>query len=110
VVPVSRGGVQSLSRRGRTGTMRLMAFMVVAPLLTPVSRRVIGCGDLRMHQDIGGLVLGCLTALFGGYGARELVLAFRTHDVRAWSGRAVMATLAILVTALFAFMTAQTLA
>ena len=72
--------------------------------------RVIICGNLWMDHEIGALVLGCPTALFGGYGARELVIAFRTADFTAWTGRAIMAGVTMLVTALFAFMTVQALA
>ena len=58
-----------------------------------------------MHDQIGSIVLGSLSALFAGYGLRELVLAFRTAALRAWSERAAIAAGSMFVAAVFAVMT-----
>lgn len=60
-----------------------------------------------MHDQIGFVVLGSLSALFTGYGIWELALAFRTAALRAWSERAAIATGSMFVGAVFAVMTIQ---
>jgi hypothetical protein len=58
-----------------------------------------------MHNQIGSLVLGSLSAMFAGYGVRELAFAYKTVALKAWSERAVPGATGILVAALFAVMT-----
>src|SRR5689334_4202757 len=41
-----------------------------------------------MYNEIGAVVLGCLSATFLGYGIRELALAYKTPTLKAWSEQA----------------------
>jgi hypothetical protein len=58
-----------------------------------------------MHNEIGPLVLGFLSAVFAAYGIRELALAYRTPKLQEWGGRAVPAAGSVLLAGLFADMT-----
>jgi hypothetical protein len=62
-----------------------------------------------MHYQIGSIVLGSLSAVFAGYGFRELTGAYKTAALTAWSDRAVPGAGGVLVAALFACMTFQVL-
>jgi len=62
-----------------------------------------------MHNLMGSVVLGSLSAGFGGYGVRELTLAYKTAALKAWSERAVVGAAGMFVAAVFAFMTFQIL-
>jgi len=62
-----------------------------------------------MHDQIGSVVLGSLSAVFAGYGVRELALAYKAAALKAWSERAVPGTASVFVAALFAVMTLQIL-
>jgi hypothetical protein len=55
-----------------------------------------------MHDPIGPMFLGSLSAVFAGYGLRELALAYRTAALKAWSERAIPGAGGIIVAALFA--------
>jgi hypothetical protein len=59
---------------------------------------------------MGSVVLGSLSAVFGGYGIAELTLAYRTAALKAWSERAVAGTAGMFVAAVFAAMTFEILA
>ena len=63
-----------------------------------------------MHGQIGSVVLGSLSAVFAGYGARELALAYRATGLQKWTERAAMAAASVFVAAVFAVMTLQILA
>jgi hypothetical protein len=63
----------------------------------------------NMHYEIGAVVLGCLSAVFSGYGIRELALAYGTDASKEWSERAVPGAGGVLLGALFALMTFQIL-
>jgi hypothetical protein len=58
-----------------------------------------------MHNEIGAVALGCLSAFFSGYGLRELAVAYRTTASAAWCERAVPGAGGVLLGALFALMT-----
>ncbi|MFL5253830.1 MAG: hypothetical protein ACJ8AI_13205 [Rhodopila sp.] len=62
-----------------------------------------------MYNEIGAVVLGCLSATFFGYGIRELALAYKTPTLKAWSEQAVSGIGGVMVGALFALMTLQIL-
>jgi hypothetical protein len=62
-----------------------------------------------MHNQIGSLVLGSLSAVFGGYGVRELTLAYKASAWKPWGERAVAGAAGIFVAAVFAAMTLQVL-
>jgi hypothetical protein len=62
-----------------------------------------------MHNQIGLVVLGSLSAVFSGYGLRELTLAYKTPALKPWSQRAVAATAVLFVAGVFAVMTRQIL-
>ena len=62
-----------------------------------------------MHNQIGSVVLGSLSAVFAGYGFRELAGAYKTAALSAWGERAVPGAGGLLVGALFACMTFQVL-
>jgi hypothetical protein len=47
--------------------------------------------------------------VFGGYGAGELTLTYKTSALKAWNERAVAGTAGIFVAAVFALMTLQIL-
>jgi hypothetical protein len=57
-----------------------------------------------MHNEIGPVVMGVLSALFGAYGIRELAFAYRTPKLQEWSGRAMPAAGGIFLAGLFADM------
>jgi hypothetical protein len=57
-----------------------------------------------MHNEIGPVVLGGLSAIFAGYGIRELALAYQTAALKDWSERAVPGAGGVLLAALFAAM------
>jgi hypothetical protein len=54
-----------------------------------------------MHNQIGSAALGGLSAVFGGYGIRELTLAYKTTALKAWNERAVAGTAGMFVAAVF---------
>lgn len=58
-----------------------------------------------MYNQIGPVVLGGLSAIFAGYGIRELAIAYKTTALKAWSERAVPGAAGVLIAALFADMT-----
>ena len=58
-----------------------------------------------MHNEIGPVVLGSLSAVFAAYGIRKLTFAYRTPKLQEWSGRAVLAAGSVLLAGLFADMT-----
>ncbi len=60
-----------------------------------------------MQNEIAPLVLGSLGLLFGSYGVRELVLAYKATALNAWSERALPGAAGIFVAALFAVMARQ---
>jgi hypothetical protein len=60
-----------------------------------------------MQDQIGSIVLRSLTALFAGYGIRELVLCFRMEALRAWGEGAAIAAGSMFVAAVFSVMTIQ---
>ena len=60
-----------------------------------------------MHEQIGPVVLGSLSAIFAGYGVWELALAYKATALQNWGGRAVMATASVFIAAVFAAMTLQ---
>jgi hypothetical protein len=62
-----------------------------------------------MHNEIGPVVLGALSAIFSGYGIRELALAYKATAIREWSERAVPGAGGVLLAALFAVMTLRVL-
>jgi hypothetical protein len=62
-----------------------------------------------MHNEIGPVVLGGLSAIFAGYGVRELAFAYQTAKFKDWSERAVPGAAGVLLAALFAAMTLQIL-
>jgi hypothetical protein len=62
-----------------------------------------------MHNQIGPLVLGSVSAVFAGYGFRELTLAYKVAALKEWSGKAVAGAASVCVAALFAVMTLQIL-
>ena len=62
-----------------------------------------------MHNEIGPVVLGFLSAVFGAYGTRELAFAYRTPDLQEWGERALSAASSVLLGGLFADMTLQIL-
>ena len=62
-----------------------------------------------MHNEIGPVVLGGLSAIFAGYGVRELAFAYQTATLKDWSERAVPGAGGVLLAALFAAMTLQIL-
>jgi len=62
-----------------------------------------------MHNLMGTVVLGSLSAGFGGYSVRELTLAYQAAALKAWSERAVIGAAGMFVAAVFAFMTIQIL-
>jgi hypothetical protein len=62
-----------------------------------------------MHNLMGSVVLGGLSAVFCGYGVGELTLAYQTAALKAWSERAVAGSAGIFVAAVFAGMTLQIL-
>lgn len=62
-----------------------------------------------MHDQIGPVFLGGLGALFGGYGFRELVLAYKTTALAAWRERAIPGAAGIILAALFGVMVRQVL-
>ena len=62
-----------------------------------------------MHDQIGSVILGTLSAVFAGYGIFELALAYKATALQSWGERAVMATASVFVAAVFAAMTLQIL-
>ena len=54
------------------------------------------------ESEIGPIVMGVLSAVFGGYGLRELVLAYRIEPFDEWLARAVPAAGGVLLGVLFA--------
>lgn len=58
-----------------------------------------------MHNEIGPVVLGCLSAIFAGYGIRELTLAYQTATLKDWSERALPGAGGVFLAAVFAAMT-----
>ena len=60
-----------------------------------------------MHNEIGPVVLGFLSAVFAAYGTRELAFAYRTPKLQEWGERAVPAAGSVLLAGLFADMTLQ---
>jgi len=63
-----------------------------------------------MHNEIGAVVLGSLSAVFAGYGVCELTLAYRVTALSAWVRRAIAGSASMFVAAVFAVMTVQCLA
>jgi hypothetical protein len=62
-----------------------------------------------MHNEIGPVLLGFLSAVFAAYGIRELAFAYRTPELKEWSGRAVPGAGSVLLASLFADMTIRIL-
>lgn len=62
-----------------------------------------------MQDQIGSVILGSISAVFAGYGIRELALAYKTAALQAWSEKAIPGAAGVLVAAVFAAMTLQTL-
>jgi hypothetical protein len=62
-----------------------------------------------MHNEIGPVVLGFLSAVFAAYGIWELAFAYRTPKLQEWGERAVLAAGSVLLAGLFAAMTLQIL-
>ena len=62
-----------------------------------------------MHNEIGPVVLGFLSAVFAAYGTRELAFAYRTPKLQEWGERAVPAAGSVFLAGLFADMTLQIL-
>ncbi|PPQ38661.1 hypothetical protein [Rhodopila globiformis] len=62
-----------------------------------------------MHNEIGAVALGCLSAFFAAYGLRELAAAYRITASAAWCERAVPGAGGVVLGALFALMTMQVL-
>lgn len=60
-----------------------------------------------MDGEIGPVVLGGLSAIFAGYGIRELALAYKTSALKKWSERAVPGASGVLLAGLFAVMALQ---
>jgi hypothetical protein len=60
-----------------------------------------------MHSEIGAVVLGSLSAMFAGYGVRELALAYETAEFHAWGERALPGAGGVFLAVVFAFMTFQ---
>jgi len=58
-----------------------------------------------MQNQIGSLVLGGLSAVFAGYGLRELMGAYKADAFKAWGERALPGAGGVLLAALFADMT-----
>jgi hypothetical protein len=65
--------------------------------------------SFTMHNEIGPVVLGFLSAVFAAYGTRELIVAYRTPKLREWGERAVPAAGSVVLAGLFADMTFQIL-
>jgi hypothetical protein len=63
-----------------------------------------------MHNEIGAVVLGSLSAVFAGYGVCELTLACRVTALSAWTKRAAAGSAGVFVAAMLALMTVQSLA
>jgi hypothetical protein len=53
--------------------------------------------SFNMHNEIGPIVLGVLSAVFAAYGIRELAFAYRTPKLQEWSGRALPAAGSVLL-------------
>ncbi len=58
-----------------------------------------------MHNEIAPVVLGSIGAAFGGYGIRELTLAYQVVALKEWSERAVIGTASVFLAAVFGVMT-----
>jgi hypothetical protein len=66
-------------------------------------------GRLRVQNQVGPVVLGVLSVVFGGYGLGELVLAYRATALKDWGEKAGSGAGGILLGALFADLAVQTL-
>jgi hypothetical protein len=66
-------------------------------------------GEFRLHTEIGPIVFGGLSAIFAGYGIRELALAYKAVALKEWSERAALGAAGVLLAALFVAMTCQIL-
>ena len=62
-----------------------------------------------MHNEIGPVVLAGLSAIFAGYGIRELALAYKAAELKEWSERAALGAGGVLLAALFVALTRQIL-
>ena len=58
-----------------------------------------------MHNEIGPVVLGGLSAIFAGHGIWDLALAYQTTALKDWSERAVPGACGVVLAGLFAAMT-----
>jgi len=62
-----------------------------------------------MHNEIGAVFLGLLSAVFAGYGVRELTVAYRIVALKEWGEKAVQGAAGVGVAVVFAGMTWQIL-
>jgi hypothetical protein len=46
--------------------------------------------SFTVHNEIGPVVLAGLSAIFAGYGIRELALAYKAAELKEWSERAAL--------------------
>jgi hypothetical protein len=60
-----------------------------------------------MDNEIAPAVLWGLSAIFAGYGVRELALAYKTSAIKKWGERAVPGAGGVLLAVLFADMALQ---
>jgi hypothetical protein len=63
--------------------------------------------SFNMRSEIGPLVLGFQSAVFAGYGIRELAFAYRTPKLQEWGERVVPAAGSVILGGLFADMALQ---
>ena len=57
--------------------------------------------------QIGPILMAALSAVFGSFGFRQLMLAYRTGPLHAWIEKGGLAAASVLLAALFAFVSLQ---
>ena len=60
-------------------------------------------------EQIGALVMGVLSVIFGSYGLRGLLIAYRTDPLHEWIEKAGFAVAGVLLAALFACVSLRTI-